>query len=513
MTTVIGDVAIHKFIKLRHRYVLTRANRLRMRYIVGIFLFSFIFTTLVGAAHQSLAFASAKSAIANFAGNMIAHKIELASYNPVDDRAINRGIVTREAPIKIHTKKDVLSVPVQEPQSSQEKLSEVQVLTGFDLGPQDLTLEIKSGDTLAGILQEAGVGAAEAYRAVKAISKHIDVRSIKAGQVLNVKLDQSPEDESSLELKNLNMKLGATEEVVLRRDEIGRFKSELIEKEVILVPKAAQAVIQSSLYGSAAQSGIPASIIAQMIRIFSYDVDFQRDIREGDKVEILYETYQTEDGDFAHYGNILFANLMVGGKDRPVFRFEDEDGVADYYRENGASLKRLLMKTPIDGARMSSGYGMRKHPVLGYNKMHKGVDFAAPRGTPIYAAGSGVIERANRHGAYGNYIRIRHKNDLKTAYAHLHKFAKGVAAGKRVQQGQIIGYVGTTGRSTGPHLHYEVLQGGSQINPNNIKSATGRKLEGKELESFKSNISKIRNDYALLTRDLKFAQNEATQGE
>ena len=224
----------------------------------------------------------------------------------------------------------------------------------------------------------------------------------------------------------------------------------------------------------------------------------------------MYETYETEDGDFARYGDVLYASLMVGGKTIPVYRYKSDDGVVDYYRENGTSLKRILMQTPIDGARMSSGYGMRHHPVLGYNKMHKGVDFAAPRGTPIYAAGNGVVEKAGRHGGYGNYIRIRHSNGLKTAYAHMRKFAKGMSDGKRVSQGQVIGYVGTTGRSTGPHLHFEVLKNGKQVNPKSIKSSGGEKLAGKSLRNFQKEILLIKQKYAHLDNDVKLANNASS---
>ena len=309
----------------------------------------------------------------------------------------------------------------------------------------------------------------------------------------------------------MNLKLSATEEVIVSRDESGRYSAEKDKKEVFREMVAAKASIETSLYGSAARAGIPASVVANMIRIFSYEVDFQRDIRQGDQVKILYETYQTEDGDFARYGNILYASLMVGGREIPVYRFEEKDDNHAYYKGNGDSLKRTLMSTPIDGARMSSGFGMRRHPVLGYNKMHKGVDFAAPRGTPIYAAGDGVIEKAGRLGGYGKYIRIRHNGSLKTAYAHMKGYAKGMKPGKRVKQGDVIGYVGTTGRSTGPHLHFEVLRNGKQVNPKSIKSSAGKKLAGSRLEQFKKQVSEIDGQYASLSKGLEFASNEISE--
>ncbi len=375
-----------------------------------------------------------------------------------------------------------------------------------ELASREDIIKINSGDTVAGALQSAGASGVEAYMAVKVMGNHYDPRSVRPGQVITVYFE--PNDENILELDGLNMKITPIKELVITRDENKRFSSKINEKEIVLQTKAAKISIETSLYGSAAKAGIPASIVAEMIRIYSYDVDFQRDIRRGDKVEILYETYETADGDFARYGDILYANLKVKGHEIPVYRYGDKDGNIDYYRENGASLKRILMQTPIDGARMSSGYGMRRHPVLGYNKMHKGVDFAASSGTPIYAAGNGVIEKAGRNGGYGNYIRIRHNNGLKTAYAHMRKFAKGMKAGKHVRQGDVIGYVGTTGRSTGPHLHFEVLKNGKQINPKSVKSSSGEKLAGRNLKDFKARILAVKQKYAVLAQSLKFAQND-----
>lgn len=244
-----------------------------------------------------------------------------------------------------------------------------------------------------------------------------------------------------------------------------------------------------------------------MIRIYSYQVDFQRDIKEGDKFEILYETYKTEDGDFARYGDILYANLAIDGKKIPVYRYENKDGQVDYYGEDGMTFKKTLMRTPVDGARMSSGFGMRRHPISGYTKMHKGIDFAVAMGTPIYAAGDGTVEISGRKGAYGNYVRIRHNNEMKTAYAHMQKIAKGITPGQKVKQGQIIGYVGTTGRSTGPHLHYEVLLKNKPVNPNSVKLPTDRSWQN-EMKRFKAHVSSVKQQYASLTEGLKYAQYE-----
>ncbi len=471
-------IALYRIIRLRHRYLFTKTDRLRFRYIAGVCVVALlVVSSFLGAVGSSVAFAPSRL-------DMVAAD-------------------TRESD-------DVFSPNIGQNEISGVIGPLVQLVEGqeddvVDMSPYEEIIKISSGDTMAGALQSIGVSGADAYKAVKAMGKNYNPRSIKPGQVIVAHL--TPIEDGGIELGALNMKISPIKELVIKRDERSRFSSDISEKEVVLQTKAAKAVIETSLYGSAAREGVPATIVAEMIKVYSYDVDFQRDIRKGDEVELLYETYETEDGDFARYGNIIYANLTVDGKKMPVYRYESKDGIVDYYRENGVSLKRILMQTPIDGARMSSGYGMRHHPVLGYNKMHKGVDFAASRGTPIYAAGNGVIDKAGRNGGYGNYIRIRHKNGLKTAYAHMKKFARGMRNGKRVVQGQVIGYVGTTGRSTGPHLHYEVLRNGKQVNPKSIKSSSGTKLTGASLRDFKAHVSVVNRQYAVVPTDSKFAQN------
>jgi murein DD-endopeptidase MepM/ murein hydrolase activator NlpD len=224
----------------------------------------------------------------------------------------------------------------------------------------------------------------------------------------------------------------------------------------------------------------------------------------------MYEQYETADGTRVKTGNLVYARLQVNGEDIPIYRYEMKNGDVNYFTADGVSVRKALMSTPIDGARLSSGFGMRKHPVLGYNKMHKGIDFAAPTGTPIYAAGDGTIERLGQWSTYGNYIRIRHNSDIKTAYAHMSRFAKGLSAGSRVKQGQVIGYVGATGRVTGAHLHYEVLENDTQINPKSVKLPLGETLRGAELASFKAQAQTINRRYESLHKGDQIAQ--ADQG-
>ncbi|WP_373090167.1 M23 family metallopeptidase, partial [Sneathiella sp.] len=247
--------------------------------------------------------------------------------------------------------------------------------------------------------------------------------------------------------------------------------------------------------------------IVDLIRIFSYDVDFQREIQPGDSFEVYFERFSDENGDILKDGAIHWASMTLSGKKISLYRFKtDDDGFTDYYDEQGRSVKKSLMRTPIDGARLTSGFGKRKHPVLGYTKMHRGVDFGARRGTPIMAAGNGVIERASRYGSFGNYVLIRHNNEYETAYAHMKKFAKGIHKGSHVKQGQIIGYVGTTGRSTGPHLHYEVHKNNRQINPLSVKLPAGRKLTGKMLTAFSAYADEIRQEVTGADLETKLAK-------
>jgi murein DD-endopeptidase MepM/ murein hydrolase activator NlpD len=245
--------------------------------------------------------------------------------------------------------------------------------------------------------------------------------------------------------------------------------------------------------------------------MFSWDVDFQRDLRAGDGFETMFEEVSLEDGSGAvRGGDVLYAGLTLSGEILDAYRFEVEDGEVEYFDRTGRSLRKFLMRTPVDGARLSSGFGMRRHPILGYSRMHKGVDFAAPSGTPIYAAGAGRVVSAGRNGGYGNYIRLRHSGEYSTAYAHLSRFAKGIRAGSRIQQGQVIGYVGTTGRSTGPHLHYEILRNDAQINPLSVRQPPNTQLAGADLERFRAEVGRIDQLRAELARgDTQLASSRA----
>jgi murein DD-endopeptidase MepM/ murein hydrolase activator NlpD len=376
--------------------------------------------------------------------------------------------------------------------------------------PSDRIVTISKGDALGKVIQKEGVNSEEVHEIIEAMSKHFNPRTLREGQDIQMHFKPGAQ-QGSYQLTDLKIELNPLKTVAVTR-EGNNFKAALEEKEVKEVIQAHKAVIKTSLYGSAAKAGIPQGVVADAIRIFSQNVDFQRDVQPGDALEVMYDTQQTDDGYVAKTGNIRYAKLILSGREIPLYRFELEDGGVDYFGPNGESTKKTLMKTPIDGARMSSGYGMRRHPVLGYGKMHKGIDFAAPTGTPIYASGDGVIEKAGRFSSYGNYVKIRHRSDLHTAYAHLSKIK--VKSGARVKQGEIIGYVGTTGRSTGPHLHYEVLVSNKHVNPRSVNLPIGHALAGRDLKKFKDHVKEVNNQYAAIaTGAVKVAQRNVKKTE
>ncbi|MBC6439245.1 MAG: peptidoglycan DD-metalloendopeptidase family protein [Rhodospirillales bacterium] len=341
-------------------------------------------------------------------------------------------------------------------------------------GIELISVEIPSGGILMNALTGLGIGTVQADEAVDSLRDVFDPRSIQAGQIIDVTMDEDG-------LLNISLSPRAGERVEVARDEEG-FVSRLVELPVERVLRATVGHIDSSLYQAALDGGVPPAVLADMIRAYSFDVDFQREIRSGDSFELLYEAYVGEEGNVVRYGTLLYATLRVSGVSLPIYQFTPSSGFIDYFNERGESVRKALIRTPIDGARITSNFGMRT--LSGYTRMHKGVDFGAPTGTPIVAAGDGIIEDLGWFGGYGNYIRIRHNSTYKTAYAHMSAYASGLGEGNRVRQGQVIGYVGSTGNSTGPHLHYEVLVNNEQINPLDVNLPSGEILEGDERDAF-----------------------------
>jgi murein DD-endopeptidase MepM/ murein hydrolase activator NlpD len=360
--------------------------------------------------------------------------------------------------------------------------------------PQRLTeqVTVRRGDTLIDILNRAGIAQAEAHAAVQSLRKVYDPRRLRAGQELLIRAEDERGGAGARRLIGLAFDLDFDHAVRVTRDTDGRYVSAKVARPQRRDLVHRTGIIDDSLYVSAERAALPHDVIINLIKLFSWDVDFQRDVRRGDQFETLFEVVSLEDGSAdMRGGDLVYAALSIDGRLLEGYRFELPDGRVAYFDRSGKSLRKFLLRTPIDGARLSSGFGMRRHPILGYTLMHKGVDFAAPTGTPVYAAGEGRIELAKRNGGYGKYVRIRHTGDYSTAYAHLSAFAKGIAPGRRVRQGQVIGYVGTTGRSTGPHLHYEVLRNNAQINPLRLKQPPNQQLAGADLKRFQAEIERI----------------------
>ncbi len=354
---------------------------------------------------------------------------------------------------------------------------------------QPTTVLIQEGDTLFDALVNSNVRPLEAEKVISAARKLTNPRKLKPGQTLHLlfgKATTTIPSETGIILAELSIDLNVKQRLRVARLLDGTFVAGFVARPLKTQKKKARGIINSSLYEAASRQNVPAKTLANLIRIFSYDVDFQRDIRKGDKFEIFYEVLIDDGGRTVDAGAILYASLNLSSAILNVYKFTLKDqGIDDYFDDQGQSVRKALMRTPIDGARLTSTYGSRKHPTLGYTQMHRGVDFGAPRGTPIFAAGDGVVDRLGSHGAYGNYLRLRHGPLYQTAYAHLHEFAPGLHTGKRVKQGDTIGFVGSTGRSTGPHLHYEVLKHGKQVNPLGVKLPSGLLLQGSQLTKFK----------------------------
>jgi murein DD-endopeptidase MepM/ murein hydrolase activator NlpD len=358
---------------------------------------------------------------------------------------------------------------------------------------------IMRGDTLTSVLVKAGVELADAHNAITALSEHLNVRRLREGQEIELTFGQDNTPASEPTLQAIRLQSEVEHAVTVARRDDGSFSSAIEAIKLDTHATRAGGEISDSLYSAMQKAGVPHGVISEFIRIYSWDVDFQREIQPGDSFEVFFDRFEDEGGEMVKTGPLLYAGLTLSGKPHALYLYTaSDDGNADYYDELGHSARKALLKTPIDGARLTSGFGARTHPILGYTKMHKGLDFGAAKGTPIHAAGDGTVEEAGPKGAYGNYVRIRHTGTFATAYAHMNGFGKGIKKGTRVRQGDVIGYVGTTGRSTGPHLHYEVLKEAKQVDPRGLKMPTGRQLAGKEMNSFKTALNGIKTQMAAL---------------
>ena len=351
---------------------------------------------------------------------------------------------------------------------------------------KEIEHRVIEGETFDKILQSYEINSAEIEEIRNKISKKININKLNTNHKIQFTIDQS-----NLVIKEFIFQISNTEKIYLTRNtESQKFEQKILLTKLDKNILYKENIILQSLYKSASQQKIPASIIIEFARIYGFQVDFQRDIRKKDSFQIMYEVFENDNGKIIETGKILYANLKLSGQDNSLYYF-DKKGSEGHYDKSGKSVKKALMKTPINGARLSSPFGMRKHPIDGFNKMHRGTDFAAPMGTPIMASGDGVVKKAGWCGGGGNCVVLKHNSTYQTVYAHMSKFAKGVRKGLRVKQGQIIGYVGSTGKSTGPHLHYEVIVNGKRINSQTLKLPSGKILKGDERKLFETKKIKL----------------------
>ena len=376
------------------------------------------------------------------------------------------------------------------------------------------TITLESGDTLASALEDAGVSANDANAAIAAMAKVHNARSLKVGLTLAITFNTHPDvatastagsdddddmskgaavpGEPITRLLSIKFSPSVDHDITITRAADGTFSATDTVKQLVSHIHRAGGTIDGSFYASAMRAGIPKDVVDEMGKMFSYKVDFQRDLQPGDSFEVFYDYYYTPEGSPARRGDISYAMMKVAGKAIVLYRYQaSPNDPAEYFDSFGESVKGMLMKTPVDGARITSGFGMRFHPVLGYSRMHKGVDFGVPIGTPVMAAGAGTIAFIGWSNGYGRFVKINHGSGFSTGYGHLSRFSPGLHVGSKVRQAQVVAYSGNTGMSTGPHLHYEIAQNNQQVNPLKVKMAQGRKLGGKDLRAFQAERLKI----------------------
>lgn len=391
----------------------------------------------------------------------------------------------------------------------QNQLSSSATILPISTDPNFLQLEVMSGDTFLNLLFNANVAKTDALNAVNALSTYYNLAALHIGQKISLTFDAdaTPSDDTSdasRPLQSLTIKINPEKELHLLRTANGTFSA-----NEVLIPLTKRltklsATIDYSLLATSSNLGISPNLMMDLIKAYSYDIDFQRDIQSGDKFEVMFERFYTPDGELAREGDVLFSSLTTGNKKLTIYHYTPKNGKAEYFTADGRNVRKDLLRTPLNIAHISSRFGMRKHPVLGYSKMHKGVDFAASTGTPILAAGSGVVAEIGRKGSYGNYIRIQHTKQYSTAYAHISRFSK-LKKGDTVTQGDVIAYVGSTGRATGPHLHYEVLANNHQVDPLSMKMSPGLKLSGAEWNRFTEQKKKVDTLFAQIPAQTEIA--------
>jgi murein DD-endopeptidase MepM/ murein hydrolase activator NlpD len=367
--------------------------------------------------------------------------------------------------------------------------------TAQQLDDTERVLTVRRGDTLAELLAGAGIDRAEAYAAIEALRDTFAPSDLRPGQEIGLRLD--PAREHALAALEIAPEPGRT--IVVRRS------GEEWSAEEHITPRQRhlariEAEVDGGVMPALTSAGLPAPLAFSLIRALSHQVDFQRDIQPGDRIEVMFERLRAPDGDLIGHGRVLHVALTLSGDVLSLWRHDDEDGEAEWYDEKGRPLRQAFLRTPLDGARITSRFGMRRHPILGFSRMHRGIDFAAPSGTPVYAAANGAVASISFDRGYGRVVMLRHEGGLQTRYAHLSRVTRGLRVGAKVKQGDVIGAVGSTGLATGPHLHYEILQAGKQINPAATRLAAREPLRGRELAKFQEARQQLQRHLAELAK-------------
>jgi murein DD-endopeptidase MepM/ murein hydrolase activator NlpD len=372
--------------------------------------------------------------------------------------------------------------------------------------PETVKVKLRRGETLEAAVIRAGCAPEEAAKAADVVQAALKDQGLDSGLRFEAAVSPQRGRDGAGRLVALSLRPKPERLITLSRTFEGRL--ELTDKEERILRQAAliEAEMRGSLYASAERAGIGGGMVKEIARVFAAKLDFERDIKAGDRFRLVVDQTRTESGTVLETGALLYAEIEAKGRTTRFYRFEGQDGKVRWLDETGQNLKGYLLRTPVEGARMSSGFGMRRHPILGYHKMHQGVDFAAGTGTPVMAAGDGTVVEARRWGGYGNWLRIRHAGGYESGYAHLSRYAPGMSVGDKVRQGQVVAYVGSTGRSTGPHLHHEIWLKGRRVDPKGAKIPSGTGLEARELIAFKAQKRKV--DAALKASDVQFADKK-----
>ncbi len=375
-----------------------------------------------------------------------------------------------------------------------------------------VTVEMKEGGSIKDLLLSVGINKADTANVIDELKNVYDIKKLNASQKIKINFEIMDEEGKQIRFSSMEIRVGKSKIQVTRLDSdiffANVFESKNQPKLIYI-----HATVGATLFAAAMNAGLSHEMFNELVKAYSYDVDFQRDVVQGNELEVLYEGLYNEEGKLIGNGDILYTNLVVERGTFSIFRYTDKEGRTDFYTEDGESVRKSLLKTPVNGARISSGYGSRHHPILGFTKVHKGVDFAAPTGTPVYAAGNGIVVEMTRKGSYGKYIKIFHNGIYTTAYAHLNGYAQKLQRGSKVSQGQVIGYVGSTGKSTGPHLHYEVIEKGYHVNPLAMHAGSGKKLADAEKLLFLKHRDSLLGTAARMAAKSHEAVNDVVPGE